>query len=190
MIALWIYLTIGVLVLSVMFLKNRKTGVDTSTSQLLASFRGPLTWREKFLESYVVPVLAGGLLIVGWPVALWMAWREKRNDALEAIRKEEARFRVRVGDLRERKSTEEVEASSLIVDPLHAVPALPFGHLNPVWKKFLAGRPEQAELWAFERTWTSEWSVCYLRQGFVWVTADQPGQWMLTLDQRVEKEND
>lgn len=187
MIALWVYLAIGVLVLVVMLIHSRRTGSSSANSQLLASLRGPQSWREKFLETYVVPVLAGGLFIACWPVGLWMVWREKRKDALEAKRKEEARFRVRRGDLRERVSIEQVEASALIHDPLGAVPALPFGHLNPVWQNFLKGRPADAELWSFDCDWTNEWSVRYHRQGHVWVVNGEPGPWMLKLDQQMEK---
>jgi hypothetical protein len=187
MIALCVYLVAGVVVLTGMVIRSRRAGQEPSASLLLASLRGPRSWQQKVLEAYVVPALAGGLFIAGWPVGLWMVWREKRKEAQETKRNEEAKFRVRPGDLRNQTSTHEVEAAALVLDPLGAVPSQPFGHLNHVWQAFLSCRPANAELWSFDRMWTDEWSVCYRREGHVWVVNGQPGQWMLTQDQRLDR---
>lgn len=54
-------------------------------------------------------------------------------------------------DLVEQLTVGEIEAREMITDPLGAVPAVPFGHLNCVWRKFLDGYTESDQLWSFAK---------------------------------------
>jgi hypothetical protein len=44
---------------------------------------------------------------------------------------------------------DEIEERERIVDPLNAVPNLPFGHLNPAWRKFVDNLSDKDEIWEF-----------------------------------------
>lgn len=81
------------------------------------------------------------LLLVFWPLVCvglaldpWIAklgyWRDARRN----------RFQCRPEHLSGSVTVEDAEASGKVVDPLHRVPDLPFGHLNPVWRGFLKQR--------------------------------------------------
>ena len=44
----------------------------------------------------------------------------------------------------------EIEQTNIVIDPLGAVPNLPFGYLNPVWVEFRAGLGLEETLQLFE----------------------------------------
>ena len=182
MIWLWSYLAVGVLVLACVLYVSRKDRVSSSSSALLAAIRGPQSWKDAVIEKFVAPFLGGLFVSVGWPVALWMTLRSYRERKLEIHKKEEAAFKVKQGDLKRFTTMDEVEKSERIVDPLGAVPDLPFGHLHQVWKDFVCKRPLNAELWSFSCDWTNEWNWNHAREGYVWVVDSKPEIWMLTRD--------
>ena len=55
----------------------------------------------------------------------WRGWRRRERP-----------FRIRRRDLRYAFTQAEIEARECVYDPLGAVPALPFGHLNPAWRRY------------------------------------------------------
>ena len=61
-----------------------------------------------------------------------------------------------------------------VVDPLHAVPDVPFGHLNPAWKAFLGLKGEGEALWSFRARWVDRWGRVELHVGYVWVADKLP----------------
>jgi hypothetical protein len=137
---------------------------------------------EWFLEKVLAPVVGSILMLAGWPVALWMVYRDKREIAKEAHRKAEAVFRVRSADLLHRTTPDDVTKNALVIDPLDAVPAEPFGHLNKVWRSFVAEVHKDAELWSFACDWNDDWNQVHQREGYVWVVDGVPLTWMLTQD--------
>jgi hypothetical protein len=73
-------------------------------------------------------------------------------------------------DLRERLTVGEIETREMIIDPLSAVPDLPFGHLNVVWRRFLDDHVESDELWSFSTLGESG----ELRKGYAKVRDGKP----------------
>jgi hypothetical protein len=134
------------------------------------------------LEKVLAPVLVSVAAVLGWPWALWLARQSRREGIQRDQRKADTVFRVRPQDLGSQTQVTEVEALARVHDPLSAVPDVPFGHLSAVWQAFVAERPPKAELRSFACDWTSDWSVTFARQGYVWVQGDECSPWMLTRD--------
>ena len=63
------------------------------------------------------------------------------------------KFEVAPEDLHEQLTVQEIGAREMVSDPLGAVPDLPFGHLNVVWRRFLDDCAETDELWSFSKLW-------------------------------------
>jgi hypothetical protein len=179
---LGLYLCVGGVVLACMLLMNWRDGRGRQSRELLASLRKPLSRREVFLQKFVAPVLTCVAAVLGWPWALWFAWKSRREGIQRDQRKADAVFRVRPQDLGRQTQVAEVEVLARVHDPLSAVPDVPFGHLNAAWQAFVAERPPNAELWSFACDWTSDWGVTFARQGYVWVQGDECSPWMLTRD--------
>jgi len=51
--------------------------------------------------------------------------------------------------LQERMTVNEIEQREIVTDPLHAVPEIPFGHLNEAWRKFISHLTPNREIWSF-----------------------------------------
>lgn len=188
MIWLWTYLAIGAIALVVLLVVSRiKQGVKTD-SMLMASLRGPLSRREFIIEKVLGPVLAGIFMVVAWPVGIWLVFDEELKFKRDEKRMKKAEFKVRRSDLLGKTSPEEVAAAEMVLDPMGAVPSLPFGHLNKAWETFLTTNPSGAELWSFACDWESYWGVKYRRAGYVWVRNRKPASWFLTLNERLEND--
>jgi len=104
----------------------------------------------------VIGVVVGIIGIVGsvlllWPVLLvLLVWsRLKRKDA-EPV---EEQFTVPEAGLIEQLSVAEIERREFVDDPLGGAPRLPFGHLNPVWRKHLESVTPESTLWSFSTLW-------------------------------------
>lgn len=180
MIWLWIYLAGGVVSLVVLYGTHMRERQENATSQLLESMRGSLSTKDMLLEKVIAPALACVLVVAAWPAALVYALRSRREARLEKQRREDAVFRVRAKDLLGQTTVPDVEALAHIIDPMGAVPDLPFGHLHGVWQAFLDQRPPGAELRAFSCYHTSEWGHVTARQGYVWVLGEVRAPWVLT----------
>jgi hypothetical protein len=76
-------------------------------------------------------------------------------------------------------SKAEIEAIEHINDPLHAVPNLPFGHLNRVWLAFVDGLEPECELWSFRGRWKTQYSDDQM-QGYVALLGGKIGPYFLT----------
>lgn len=150
---------------------------------LLRGNRGPIV---QFRRRIVVPFLWIVFLFGAWPVCwgwvVYHRWHLKR----EAKRKEKSVFRIRPHHLHDLTTVAEVELVTKVIDPLGAVPDVPFGHLNGAWQNFIQQRPEGAVLYTFEYLWVNFMREMYERKGFVWVTDGDIGPFWLTRDMRVE----
>lgn len=63
------------------------------------------------------------------------------------------------------------------------MPDLPFGHLHPAWKAFLASPGSADELRSFSTHWTTTWDHEELRAGYVVLRAGAIGPHFLTNDE-------
>jgi hypothetical protein len=180
MIWLWIYLAGGVVLLVVLYGTHLRERQKNATSQLLESMRGSLSTKDMLLEKVITPALACVLVVFAWPVALVYALKSRREARFEQQRREDAVFRVRAKDLLGQTTVPDVEALTHIIDPMGAVPDLPFGHLHGVWRAFLDQRPPGTELWAFSCDHNSEWGHVTAREGYVWVLGEVRAPWIVT----------
>lgn len=121
-----------------------------------------------FLEDFIAPTIAFALLVMFWPVALcYLGWNKLKvkPEANLAEYGADREFIVSNDHLIERLTLEAVEASELVLDPLEAVPKLPFGHLNAKWLEFVSKLAPGDEIWSFSANWHNGWGES-VRQGY------------------------
>jgi hypothetical protein len=97
------------------------------------------------------------------------------------------KFAVKVDHLQKQWSLAQVKHAEMVVDPLGAVPALPFGHLNSVWEDFKQLLEEGDEIWSFMGTWKAEWGHEEVYEGCVIVRGETIGDYVLTRRGLVEE---
>lgn len=183
MIYLYGYLGIGVVVLAVIYGAHRLTKEKESKSihDLLEAVdpdREKLSYR--ILNNYIAPVLAAILVVVVWPVAVYMQSKGLSQKEESSGLPEEREFAVEREHLLERLTVQEIEGREAVTDPLGAAPELPFGHFNSAWREFLKGHADGAELWSFSAHWQARWGRKELRYGYVVVQDGAPGAHFLT----------
>ena len=122
-----------------------------------------------------------------WPLGLvlWLVelrlppaaeWRAPERDDTHG------RIAVRAEHLIEHLAIAEVEARELVADPLAAVPALPFGHLNPAWQKFVACMSPAHELWSFGGELAGPAGAMRIFEGYAMVQGGEPVECWFTAD--------
>jgi len=179
------YLAAGVVILAVVFISHRLTtkGELTSSKSLVLDGLIPerRALRYRFLNDVVVPVLAGMAVVFAWPVVIAMRVRAIFFKGAEMPVEERKAFAVSRGDLLEWLAIGAIEGREGVVDPMEAVPDVPFGHLNAAWRKFLAGVGPEDAIWSFSTNWTNTWGRKEVRAGYVVVRGDSIGPHFLTV---------
>lgn len=179
------YLAMGVVVCAGLFLarhfakgSNPRTEGKTETRESPApkhSSRWP-----GFKERVIVPVLVASLVIVFWPVALYVMVKDLVSSGETELPAGQRAFRVARKDLLKRLALEDIERDEMVQDPLGAVPNLPFGHLNPAWQKFKSCLLPDDEVWTFAAARPSDGGRKEHRQGYVIVRSGKPRECFLT----------
>jgi hypothetical protein len=95
----------------------------------------------------------------------------------DAIRTQ--RFRVERDDLLARCTRDEIESHERAVDPMGGAPAVPFGHLNAAWQRFVARLRADDELWRFHAQRMARDGAAQIRTGYVIVRDGRPGEAMI-----------
>jgi hypothetical protein len=183
------YLGIGVVVLIAVFVQHRLS----SDSDLLFSKKSILESNPSknkvwliFASTVLVPVLAV-LGIVGlWPFLIAMFVQDRR--LLQERRNFEnyPDFGVQRKDLISKLKQAEIETNERVVDPMHAVPEVPFGHLNPAWTAFVQTMTDGDVLWSFRSHWVNRWKDTELHVGYVWVNGQDIKGHFLTEHRAIE----
>ena len=151
-------------------------GALNSKSQLLDALHPERkTLRYRILSGFVAPALTAVAVVVGWPIAVGLKFKEVLTRRSLASAREPQGFVVRETDLERSFTIAEIEERESVIDPLGAVPELPFGHLNPAWRRFVESRGAGAMVWSFSARRTNtpgreEWC-----RGYVWVRAGSRG---------------
>lgn len=167
----WIlgYLVVGAIVSILIFrmvkYDFRAGKMPAAISDYIYSDGKPLGLRiQEWIGDWLVPVFIFLTVMAVWPFfpAVWVYARlkahfspdipPKSEDEGETEEEKAADFRAHSGNLVALTTVEEVEAWERIVDPLGAVPPLPFGHLNSVWGSLKAAMQPRDELWSFDST--------------------------------------
>ena len=72
-----------------------------------------------------------------------------------------------------------------VASAVGAVPDLPFGHLNGLWRTFVQQLTLEDELWSFHVLWETERGERRDRSGYVMVRGDVIGSYLLLMDRRI-----
>lgn len=187
------YLDIGIVVLVLfvvfVFLRRDKKPDSQSLSEPLAAIHVETkTLRNRSKDDLITPVLVGALVVGVWPVALFLMGQELYLKKAKVTLDENRAFTVTQADLLQHMSVEEIEQHERIVDPLGAVPDLPFGHLHTAWRKFLNGLEPQDEIWTFSARWTTNWGHKEIRAGYVALRAGAIATHFLTTWETLEED--
>jgi hypothetical protein len=181
------YLGIGIILLTTLFInqKIRRSYEPRSFHDILESTnpdRDKLSF--KFLSHIAVPLLVLSI----WPLAIFMIIQDYFQSKDDDGSFEPPVFAVKPEHLTTHMTRRDIELQEIIVDPLEAVPALPFGHLNSKWEKFIAAQLAVDEVWAFTADWETSWGGKELRQGYVLVRDGAPILHFLTKRQNLSDE--
>lgn len=110
-------------------------------------------WNEDD-KSFEDKVLLVAVVVVGpmaWPLLLWLLIEEYLNRGKNSVTEPSGPgFECRKEYLKKVVSVVEIESQHMIFDPLNKVPALPFGHLNSGWRKFVEAIQPDEEVWEFQ----------------------------------------
>jgi hypothetical protein len=180
MLALIGYGAIG-LVTSVLVIGSHFLEANKPQGELYKAMYPPeqLTPTQWVVKRILKPLLGFVVLIVVWPFAwfvgfmsVWEHYRRKAKDKA-------AVFSVKRKHLKTLCQLPDVEKNSLIRDPLGAVPALPFGHLNKVWCDFVQKKPDDAQLWSFDFVWGDRYGHKDRRSGYAWLRGREVADWVI-----------
>jgi hypothetical protein len=167
MTSLVIYLAIGFLVLvveagRVLIAYRPPSKFMKSVTRTLHPERSTLWYR--LMAHVISPALAAIALVVAWPICLGIWIRNLRREEVDETLPLLEEFAVQTDDLLRPVTLEQIEQAERVDDPLGAVPALPFGHLHAVWKKFRDELQPDDRLWTFSAAWPrgSQWATTYV----------------------------
>ena len=169
-----LYLTVGASVLVLMRLVVkwivRPPQQTESVTEMMAAIRADhsFDWRNTVESALFLP-----LAVLVWPLSVGVVISEifKPAKTYRGPSPEEL-FHCQREDLRMLTSPLEAEKLGVVTDPLGRAPALPFGHLNGAWVRFLNKNEAGFSLWYFDVP-PAEAQVRHSRacRGFAWVKA-------------------
>ena len=107
--------------------------------------------------------LAIAVSVTLWPLGLVVLMSARRDEPL----REPEPFSPNAADFLQELSLEQVKARERVVDPLGAVPNLPFGHLHESWATFRDALPANARLHAFRAKRRERFGRAKVREGYV-----------------------
>jgi hypothetical protein len=167
------YLGIGSLLLTALYTYHKicRTHETNSFHDILEATnpdRDKISY--KILNNVVPPLLA----LCIWPLTIFMIIQDCFQSKDDDGSFDPPVFAVKPENLTIHMTRSEIELKEVIVDPLAAVPALPFGHLNGKWEKFIASQSAVDEVWAFKADWETPWGGKELRHGYVLVRDGAP----------------
>lgn len=140
MIYLCWWIAIGVLTFIVVLgshLLTKKKESDSLRDLLDAANPERTKFSYRLLNNIVAPALGSVVIVIAWPVAIYMKPKELfpgRNGGVGETLRE---FTVEIKHLQERLSVHEIEQREIVANSLKVVPGIPFGHLHQAWAKFL-----------------------------------------------------
>jgi hypothetical protein len=189
MIYLYWYLGIGEVILISMMVSARLSKKNNdSFDDILDKFHPE---RRKLWYNFSIYLLGLALFVPFWPVILLLRIRELATPKpADVSPEEEPEFAVTHDDLQASLGIQEIEQREMVIDPLNAVPNVPFGHLNAAWEHFREEIGPHDSLWSFSANWTSRWGCKDFRQGYVIVCGEEIKNYFLTTLKRIEDDED
>ncbi len=161
------YLSVGATLLLVMLFMQRKYIRETEVSEVLT---------------------LSLITVLGWPavIAILTYWKVGGSILDWASGAEEWKFAPGMRDLVRPLAVEEIEKLEAVVDPLGAAPALPFGHLNPAWRRFVQGVALKNKLWSYRAFRKDRWGKKERREGYAIVRYGIVGMFFETVNCRLD----
>lgn len=145
------YLGLGIILLISFWFVSKLSEVKsknlTRESEFEDNLNHPLLSLAYF-KAITEKIFAFSILLLIWPILAVI----QIDDFVRGIRSSKVKsyeFNLKKEDLQKQLSQVDIESSEMIFDPLHAVPNLPFGHLNNSWNGFLTKKTDEDELWSF-----------------------------------------
>ena len=185
------YLGVGILALIAVFVQHRSSsdsGLLFSTKSILeANPEKNKAWLI-FASTVLAPVIAVLFIVVLWPLLVAMFIQDRRLTQERRNFENHPNFGVQHKDLISKLERAEIERNERVVDPMHAVPDVPFGHLNSAWKAFEQTITEGDELWSFRSHWVNRWKEIELHAGYVRVHGQDIKGHFLTEHRAIERE--
>ena len=97
-----------------------------------------------------------------------------------SVESESGQFKLTKADLVSQFSLDAIEAQERVVDPLKAVPDIPFGHLNGSWQRFLENTVANDAIWKFAAPRQSIDGYQEIRKGYAILRNGEIGLFFLT----------
>ena len=116
---------------------------------------------DAFGENVLGPAVALCLGVMFWPAFVGLRLKQWWS-----ARKEEKVWVLERKHLVQRHDVEELEVRERVIDPLGAVPDLPFGHVNVAWERFKQNLALGDEVWSFSQP-CEEFGRKGIRNGYV-----------------------
>jgi hypothetical protein len=146
--ALYGYIAIGLITAIGMFITSFRPKSEFAKA-VDEALNGKRSWHYKLREAMVIPG-AIVLIVLVWPIALWMLAADRLKSRAQTQQKNpEELFAAQQEFLKEKLTIEQIEVRELYQDPLRITPNLPFGHLNTAWVEFKLQLQNGDELWSF-----------------------------------------
>jgi hypothetical protein len=145
-----IYLLPGVVLVGIfvsVLLQERPSQFAKSLINALAGKE--MSWLDQAKE-LAMYCLVFTCALVGWPGLIVFYFKNKKREAANKEWQERPDFDCAPEYLVSQVNPIDAEIASYVVDPLGAVPPLPFGHLNAGWVNFLSDMTDDTdEMWSF-----------------------------------------
>ncbi len=190
MIYLHWYLGIGISILAVFILFHQQSKKKDDESFIDLQVNNRLEQKKlwyRLLNNIIEPALVSLLAVLICPIIVFFEVKQIIFKESVPSSLDEPEFAVTHTDLLHKVSIPDIERSEMVVDPLGAVPHLPFGHLNTAWKKFLENKQPDDSIWTFSAKWT-QWGHIELRQGYVVVIGEKIGSHFITMRKYLDEE--
>jgi hypothetical protein len=184
------YMGIGFVALASLSIYGKWFKHSDAPGNIYAILEPKDTWKQRVANVFLYPLAIVFIFIPLWPllvsIELHFPWHKLKFWTSKAERSvpwtltdTEPAFKVSKSDLVEKLSRAEIEALEQVDDPLHAVPNLPFGHLNSVWQSFVDGLETDCELWSFRGRWKTQYRDWQM-QGYVALHGEKIEPYFLT----------
>jgi hypothetical protein len=194
---LYWYMGVGFIALASLSMYGIWFKRSDAPGNIYAILEPKVTWKQRVANVFLYPLAIVFIFIPLWPllvsIELHFPWHKLKFWTSKAERSvpwtlsdTEPAFKVSSSDLLEKLSRAEIETLEQVFDPLNAVPNLPFGHLNSVWRAFVDGLEPDTELWLFRARWITKYRDDQM-EGYVVRRADEIGPHFLTV-QRPSRE--
>lgn len=154
-------LLVGVIIAVVVYFKEVRSPAGVAVFE-------ERVWSETLLnlaKAIALSMLWPGILASGLGMLLdkcfLVNWREQRKE-----QKRNQPWKPSIRDLGRKMTVSDAEQQNLVLDPLGAVPDLPFGHFAMRWLEFRGDMPVDGSIWWFDTIGSDKWGREHIARGY------------------------